>query len=64
MLSYRQMLHLVLQENADSSVVRLSGQLVDEFVAEARRLCCPPLLIDATELKDADEDKEIPGAVR
>lgn len=53
------MLHLVMQENADGSVVRLSGQLVDEFVTEARRLCCSaagPLLIDATELKDADAD--------
>ena len=53
------MLHLVVQEDDDGSVVRLSGQLADEFVAETRRVCrsaTGPLLIDATELKDADAD--------
>ncbi len=53
------MLHMVVQENDDSSVVRLSGRLTNEFVAEAKRVCfsaAPPLLIDATELQDADAD--------
>lgn len=53
------MFHMVVQENDDSSVVRLSGRLTGEFVAEAERVCfsaAPPLLIDATELQDADAD--------
>ncbi len=50
------MLHMTVQENRDRSVVRLSGRLEGESVAEARKVCfsvAPPLLIDATELQDA-----------
>ncbi len=50
------MLHMTVQENHDRSVVRLSGRLEGETVAEARKVCfsvAPPLLIDATELQDA-----------
>ncbi len=50
------MLRIIVQENADGSLVRLSGRLADEFVAEAKRVCfsaVAPLLIDATELQDA-----------
>ena len=53
------MLHMVVQENDGGAVVRLSGRLADEFVAEARRVCfsaAEPLLVDATELQDADAD--------
>ena len=58
-LCCRPMLHMIVQENDDGSVVRLSGRLTDEFVAEAERVCvsaAPPLLIDATELQDAGAD--------
>ncbi len=51
------MLHMTVQENHDRSVVRLSGRLEGETVAEARRVCfsvASPLLIDATELQDAE----------
>ncbi len=47
---------MTVQENHDRSVVRLSGRLEGEAVAEARKVCfsvAPPLLIDATELQDA-----------
>ncbi len=50
---------MVVQENDGGAVVRLSGRLADEFVAEARRVCfsaAEPLLVDATELQDADAD--------
>ena len=50
------MLHMTVQENHDRSVVRLSGRLEGESVAEARKVCfsvTPPLLVDATELQDA-----------
>ena len=53
------MLRIIVQENADGSLVRLSGRLADEFVAEAERVCfsaVAPLLIDTTELQDADAD--------
>ncbi len=47
---------MTVQENHDRSVVRLSGRLEGETVAEARKVCfsvAPPLVIDATELQDA-----------
>ena len=50
------MLHMTVQENHDRSVVRLSGRLEGESVAEARKVCfsvAPPLLIDATDLQGA-----------
>ena len=53
------MLHITVQENEDGSVVGLSGRLEGEFVAEARQAglsATPPLLIDATELRDAGAD--------
>ncbi len=53
------MLHIAVERNDDGSVVRLSGRVVGEFVAEAERVClsaAAPLLIDATELQDADAD--------
>ncbi len=53
------MLHITVQENDDGSVVGLSGRLEGEFVAEARQAglsATPPLLIDATELRDAGAD--------
>ncbi len=48
-----------VQENDDGSVVRLSGRLEGDLVAEAGRVClsaAAPLLIDATELQDAGAD--------
>ena len=53
------MLHIGVQENDDGSVVRLSGRLEGESVAEARQVCLSaraPLLVDATELRDAAAD--------
>lgn len=53
------MLHITVQENDDGSVVGLSGRLEGESVAEARQAglsATPPLLIDATELRDAGAD--------
>ncbi len=53
------MLHITTQKHEDGSVVRLSGRLEGESVPEARRVCSsavPPLLIDATELRDAGAD--------
>ena len=53
------MLHIAVENNDDGSVVRLSGQLAGEFVAEAERVCLsanPPLLIDASGLQSADAD--------
>ena len=50
------MLHMTVQEYDDGSVVRLSGRLTGESVAEARQVCfsaAAPLVIDATELQDA-----------
>ncbi len=57
--SIKRMLHMSVQENDDGSVVRLSGRLEGDFVAEAGRVClsaAAPLLIDATELRDAGAD--------
>ncbi len=53
------MLHIAVEENDDGSVVRLSGRLEGEPVAEARQVCLSaraPLLVDATELRDAAAD--------
>ncbi len=53
------MLHMTVKEDHDRSVVRLSGRLEGETVAEARKVCfsvAPPLLIDASELQDAGAD--------
>ena len=53
------MLHLAVQKSDGGSVVRLSGRLAGESVAEARRVCLSagaPLLIDATELQDVGAD--------
>ena len=53
------MLHMTVQKYGDGSVVRLSGRLAEESVAEARQVCSsatPPLLIDATELQGAGAD--------
>ena len=53
------MLHITMQKNDDGSVVRLSGRLEGEFVAEANQVClsaAAPLLIDANELQDAGAD--------
>ncbi len=53
------MLHIAVENDADGSVVRLSGQLAGEFVAEAERASLsaePPLLIDASGLQSADAD--------
>jgi len=53
------MLHITVQENDDGSVVGLSGRLEGESVAEARQAslsATPPLVIDATELRDAGAD--------
>jgi ABC-type transporter Mla MlaB component len=53
------MLRIIVQKNDDGSLVRLSGRLADEFVAETKRACfsaVAPLQIDATELQDADAD--------
>lgn len=53
------MLHIAVENNDDGSVVRLSGQLAGEFVAEAERAVLsaePLLLIDASGLQSADDD--------
>ena len=53
------MLHIAVENNDDGSVLRLSGRLAGEFVAEAERASLsanPPLLIDASELQSADAD--------
>lgn len=53
------MLHIAVEEDDEGSVVRLSGRLVGEFVAEAERVCLsakPPLLIAAGRLQGADAD--------
>ena len=53
------MLHIAIETDDSGSVVRLAGRLAGEFVGEAKRVCVsaePPLLIDATELQDADAD--------
>ena len=53
------MLRIAIETNDSGSVVRLVGRLAGEFVGEAKRVCLsaePPLLIDATELQDADAD--------
>ncbi|UCG88317.1 MAG: hypothetical protein JSW71_07170 [Gemmatimonadota bacterium] len=53
------MLRIIVKENDDGSEVRLSGRLAGEYVAEAKQVCfsaAEPLLIDATELQDADAD--------
>ena len=53
------MLHIAIETDDSGSVVRLAGRLAGEFVGEAKRVCLSaeaPLLIDATELKDADAD--------
>ena len=53
------MLHITVQKYDDGSVVRLSGRLAGESVAEARQVCfsaAAPLLIDASELRDAGAD--------
>ena len=53
------MLHMTVQKYDDGSVVRLSGRLAEESVAEARQVCfsaAAPLLIDASELQDAAAD--------
>ncbi len=49
----------ITQVSNDGSIVRLAGRLADEFVSEAERVCPSAeaaLLIDATELQEADAD--------
>ena len=46
-----------MRENEGGSMVQLSGRLSRESVGEAKHACTtadPPLLIDATELREAD----------
>ncbi len=53
------MLHIAIETDDSGSVVRLAGRLAGEFVGEAKRVCLSaeaPLLVDATELQDADAD--------
>ena len=53
------MLRITLSESENGTAVRLAGHLAGESVAEARKVCLaadPPLLIDATELRDADSE--------
>ena len=53
------MLRISIATNTSGSVVRLAGRLAGEFIVEAERVCLSaeaPLLIDATELQDADAD--------
>ena len=53
------MLRITVQENDDGSVLGLSGRLEGEFVMETRQAALSataPLLIDATELRDAGGD--------
>ena len=52
-------LRITLEGNDDGSTVGLAGRLAGEFVAEAERVCQSaeaPLLIDATNLQEADAD--------
>ena len=53
------MLHLTVANNKDGSIVRLSGNLMGEFVAEADRACAGAdrlRVIDASQLQGADAD--------
>ncbi len=53
------MLYLTLANSKDGSIVRLSGNLMGEFVAEADRACAAAdrvRVIDASQLQGADED--------
>ena len=53
------MLYLALANGKDGSIVRLSGDLMGEFVAEADRACAAAdrlRVIDASQLQGADEE--------
>ena len=53
------MLHITMDKGEDKSIVRLSGGLAGEYVAETVRACAAvdgPLAIDASELQSADEE--------
>ena len=58
-LGKAKVLRITLEANDDRSTVGLAGRLAGEFVAEAERVCLSaeaPLLIDATDLQEADAD--------
>ena len=61
------MLHVTVAKSEDGSIVRLSGDLAGEFVAEADRACAAvdgPLVVDAGQLRGADADGAGPDVGR
>ncbi len=53
------MLHITVAKSEDGWIVRLSGDLAGDFVAEADRACAAvdgPLVVDAEQLRGADAD--------
>jgi len=53
------MLYLTVANSKDGSIVRLSGNLMGEFVAEADRVCVAAdrlQVIDASQLQSADAE--------
>ena len=53
------MFRVTVEPDAEGSVVRMAGRLAADYLEEARQVCFtdkPHLLLDASELRDADAD--------